>query len=271
MRNLKKRVLPDAVMRRLIRYWRRFRNAGPNLEDPFQVQNLLMRDTEHLTIFDVGAYVGNVTKIYRGMFPKATIYCFEPFPDSFEELSRLADGEHIKPYQIALCEAEGRVNLQVDSDQSCNSLFPRPTVGAKYYPGSSQNIGQIEVETQTLDTFCDSEGIGDIDILKVDVEGAELKVFEGASKRLRDKRIKLIYAEVMFVPHYKSGCLFHEVSGFLTQYGYTLFDLYGLKRAPNGQLRWGNAIFLDRELRRELELNLRAQQFVRDPKEAAGS
>jgi len=253
MHNLRKKILSHMTMRRILRSWLRFRKPGPNLEDPFLVQKLLLRDTGRLTILDVGAYVGKVTMIYRDMFPRATIYCLEPFPDSFKELSRLADGKFVRPYKIALCETEGRANLQIDSDQSCNSLFPRPAAGAKYYPESSQNIGQVEIEVQTLDAFCDKEGITEIDILKLDVEGAELKVLNGASKRLRDKRIGLIYIEVMFVPHYEGGCLFHEVSGFLNHQGYTLFNLYDLKRAQNGQLRWGNAIFLNPEMRAQFE------------------
>jgi hypothetical protein len=87
----------------------------------------------------------------------------------------------------------------------------------------------------------------------MDVEGCELKVLRGLSRKLRGGCIRLIYAEVMFVPHYEGGCLFHEVSDFLCQSGYSLFDLYDLKRAGNGQLRWGNAIFLSPEMRAHIE------------------
>ncbi|MHC4118273.1 MAG: FkbM family methyltransferase [Planctomycetota bacterium] len=240
-------------MKRMLKSLVKSGKPRPNLQDAFLVQKLLLGDTGRLTIFDVGAYVGKVAMIYRDMFPEAVIRCFEPFPDSFEQLNRIADGEFIRPYQIALCEAEGKANLQIDSDNSCNSLLPRPTVEVKYYPQNSQNIGHIEVKTQSLDAFCDKEGIAEIDILKLDVEGAELKVLRGASERLKSERIGLIYAEVMFVPHYGGGCLFHEVSGFLSQHGYTLLNLYDLRRAQNGQLRWGNAIFLSPGMRAQFE------------------
>jgi len=51
------------------------------LNDPFNVQKVLFHDHDNITIFDVGAYVGDVTKTYRGIFPLAMIYCFEPFAD----------------------------------------------------------------------------------------------------------------------------------------------------------------------------------------------
>jgi hypothetical protein len=57
----------------------------------------------------------------------------------------------------------------------------------------------------------------------------------------------------MFVSHYEGGCMFHELTTFLEQYSYTLFNLYNLKRAKNGQLRWGNAIFLSPQVRARID------------------
>ena len=51
----------------------------------------------------------------------------------------------------------------------------------------------------------------------------------------------------MFIAHYEGGCLFHEITGLLEKHDYSLFNLFNLKRAKDGQLRWGNAIFLSPE------------------------
>lgn len=238
-----------STIRKLIRAGK----SSLNIDDPFLVQKFLFAEEKQLVVFDVGAYVGDITTAYTEIFPQATIYCFEPFPSSFKELYRLAKSRRIKPYQIALSNQKGKAEFMVNTDRSCNSMFPRPTTGAKYYSESSHNIGQTEVETQTLDTFCETEGIANIDILKLDVEGAELHVLKGAIRKLTEKRIKLIFAEVMFVAHYDGGCFFHEVSDFLNRYHYTLYNLYNLKWARNGQLRWGNAIFLNPQMQARIE------------------
>jgi len=231
------------------------KRKNPKTENPFQSQRNFFDKTEGLVIFDIGAYVGDITRTYRDTFPGASIYSFEPFPDSFAKLSQSVEGEGVKCYQMAICEVDGRTKLQVNSDPTCNSLFPRPEAGAKYYPDEAENIGQVEVETLTLDSFCNRENISEIDILKLDVEGAETRVLRGASSKLRNKQIGLIFTEVMFVPHYKGGCLFHEVTAVLGEQGYTLFNLYNLKRACDGQLRWGNAIFVSPEIRKRLGAN----------------
>ena len=254
MYDVSKRIVSHLPgMRRLKSLLRGRRPAPRNVPDPFMVQKMLFGDSDDLVIFDVGAYIGKVAATYREMFPTATIYSFEPFPDSFQELSRAADGTHIKAYQVACSDTEGAAELQVDSDRSCNSLFPRPTNTTPYYPRDSRTVGRTVVKTQTLDAFCAKEGIDAIDILKIDVEGSELRVLNGASKKLGCKQVGLIYVEVMFVPHYEGGCLFHEVSSFLHQNEYTLFDLYDLKRASNGQLRWGNAVFVSPMMRTHIE------------------
>ncbi|UCC98541.1 MAG: FkbM family methyltransferase [Phycisphaerales bacterium] len=229
-----------------------YRPKSCKTENALDLQRCLFGDTRNIVIFDVGAYVGEITAAYKKAFPSSTVYSFEPFPESFRELCRRCGDLSIDAYNLAMSDEEANLKFYVNTDESCNSFFPRSERGRRYCPQRSKNVRTIEVRATTLDSFCDCKNISTIDILKLDVEGAETKVLKGASRKLSATQIELIYTEVMFVPHYEGGCIFHELAGFLEPYGYTLFNLYNLKRAKDGQLRWGDAIFLSPEARTRL-------------------
>ncbi|MBN2466715.1 MAG: FkbM family methyltransferase [Deltaproteobacteria bacterium] len=220
--------------------------------DPFEIQRLLFQDRDQPIIFDVGAYIGEITRTYRSVLPRAIIYSFEPSPDSFNQLRRLSHEPGIKTYQLAVSDEVGKTTFHVNADPSCNSFFPRPKNG-RYYAPQAQMVDSLAVETTSIDHFCSTEGIRRIEILKLDVEGAELNVLRGADHTLSQEAIDLIYTEALFVSLYDGGCLFYELSGLLGGYGYTLLNLYNLKSAKNGQLRWGNAIFLSPRMRASFE------------------
>jgi len=225
-------------------------------EDAFQAQKYFFDNDTGLVIFDVGAYIGEITATYKKIFPNATIYCFEPFGDSFQKLMQLSTDNSIKPYQMAISDTVGRTRLHVNVDLSCNSFFPIAKHTVRYYPKAAESIEMIEINTTTIDRFCDTEKISHIDILKLDVEGAEIKALKGARNKLSKQDISIIYTEVMFIPHYAGACMFHELTSFLSRYGYALFNFYDVKRAKNGQLRWGNAIFLSPHVRAKFEAGI---------------
>jgi len=125
-----------------------------SLDESFCVQARLLNDHKEMTIFDIGAYIGEVASKYAGIFPNAHIYAFEPFPESFEKLTSKSKNTLIKPYNCAVSDNVGSTKLYVNADPSCNSFFPRPTDSKRYYSEEAKNIGHIEVSNTTVDHFC---------------------------------------------------------------------------------------------------------------------
>lgn len=216
-------------------------------ENPFDTQRILLQDLGEtdITIFDVGANWGQTTQKYRTLFPKAMIYSFEPFPDSIKKMNdKFASDQKIRIIPKAVADNEGERMFYVNEFDPTNSLFPRPRTERRYYPRTAGNKGIIKVDVITLDKFVASEKIDKMTVLKLDIQGGEMMALKGANSLLREQRVSLIYTECMFVHHYEQSPLFFEVWNYLAKLEYTLFNIYDLHRATNGQIRYGDALFV---------------------------
>lgn len=203
------------------------RTSTPQGSGPYQVMRHLVRKPEPV-IFDVGAYIGHAAAQFRDQFPKARIHCFEPFPPSFELLAAaFREDAHIACHRLALADRSSVSKFQVNQSAVTNSLLTSDGRGAHYW-GSDllEKKEELEVETDTIDRFCEQQGISHIDILKLDVQGAEYSVLEGARRMLQDEHIDLIYMEMIMAPTYVGQRKYHEYLALFDALGYELFDIY---------------------------------------------
>lgn len=206
---------------------------------------------KRITIFDVGSNVGDMTRKFREMFPFASIHCFEPTPVAFQKLKwRLKQDEAVILNNVAVAETDGEMRFFVNEDfNKVNSLLQRNRTQSKYYRYDVQQ--HIDVKTISLDRYCSEKGVGNINLLKLDIQGGEVSALKGASNLLQHQAIDIILSEILFVELYEGGAVFYELSAFLAQYGYTVYHLYDLHRAENGQITWGDAIFVSLQYRRK--------------------
>jgi FkbM family methyltransferase len=214
------------------------------------IQKELLSGRDVRTIFDVGANTGQSVAQYRAAFAQAAIYSFEPFPGSFEILRRKCEVDALcKCFQLAVSSKSGHAKLHANKDAATNSLFPTTKeVGIWVDADEIREVDAITVPVTTIDEFCEQQSVSGIDILKMDIQGGELLALQGAGGMLQRGAITMIFLEALFVPIYENQALFHEICEFLFRRGYTLFDLYNSVHAPNGQLKWCDALFLGPEL-----------------------
>src|SRR4051812_13221400 len=77
------------------------------------------------TVFDLGASEGDVTAIYRSLFPDTTVYSFEPTPAPFERMRhRFAGDAKVVPTRAAIGEHDGEASLFLNAFDQTNSLLP---------------------------------------------------------------------------------------------------------------------------------------------------
>lgn len=203
-------------------------------------------------VFDVGAHEGRVSRLFLDSLPDARVFAFEPQAARCEQLrTRFADEPRLRVANCALGEREGRTEFHEGVFDATSSRFPRNTSGRRYYRSDYGMRATAEVALDTLDAFCRREGVEQVDLLKLDTQGGEHDILLGAGALLADRRIGVILTEFFVVPHYEGAPLFDAIWALLANSGYTLFDLHCGPRASNGQLRYGDAIFVGPDFRRE--------------------
>jgi FkbM family methyltransferase len=199
--------------------------------NPLTLQSRLIAD-ERPTIFDVGAYTGITFLTYRKQFPKAVIHAFEPFPDSFSELLVvIGDDPNGHAHRLALSNSAGTQTLHVNASTATNSLLPAEPQAQRFWgSGLLEEKELLHVETTTLDLFCAEHSIPQIDLMKLDVQGNEYAVLEGASDLLERQAIRLVYMEVILAGTYQGQRPFHDYLALMASNGYELVDLYNCIR-----------------------------------------
>jgi len=198
-------------------------------------------------IFDVGAHIGQTAERLTAAFPQALIYSFEPDPASFAKLRALADSVgRIHAINAAVGDTDGHAAFYVNRFDETSSLL-------KAAPGASQYLldasgltlhSEISVPVFSLDRFCEEHGITRIDLLKLDAQGYEMRILDGAWALVGRLAIPLIYLEVSFVRIYEGQPLFPEIYQYLFERGYRLVWLYETSFHTHFYCLGANAIFI---------------------------
>lgn len=190
---------------------------------------------KHPVVFDVGAHFGNVTEYYLRMFDECNVYSFEPNPADVEKLEKRYANEkrvQVVPKALAHRRYSTKKRFYVGGQAGeMSSLHQRAKHGRRYYRHPQESFEMIYVDVDSVDEFCLEREIPFVHILKLDVQGAELKVLRGATNLLTAGTLPLIYTEVQFVPLYEDAPRFHELETFLYDFGYEVFDIYAQLRA----------------------------------------
>jgi len=211
--------------------------------EPVTALQNLVNNTKPV-IVDVGAHRGETYQVFRTHFPDASLHLVEPFPASMEALHSVSKGdEHCSLHDFALSKQNGTTTLFVNDSDATNSLYPLEENAAKNWQVASlQEREQISVEVKTLDDLAKENGIETIDILKLDVQGAEMDVLLGAQRLLNAKKIHLIQMEHIVESTYQTQQPLHSYLEFLTDKDYRLVDFYKPIRR-NGKLLQFDLLF----------------------------
>lgn len=209
----------------------RHSSLSKSVKEPFYHFRDIVKEIQPV-IFDVGAYIGDTVEQFKSSFPESHIHAFEPFNESFVIMkNRFQETDAIFFNNLAIGDSVVEADsLYVTRNKGSSSLLKPMKSANKFWEGNPLLMQKkVEVKINTIDKYCEEKSINEIDILKIDVQGNEIKVLKGASRMLGDKKIKLIFTEISIAPSYKNQSEIDEIISLLRSYGYRIFNFFKMK------------------------------------------
>lgn len=223
-------------------------NIQNTFEPPnaFEDQKSLINSEDRIIIFDVGAHFGETALKFNQLFNNCIIYSFEPFFESFKILKESTQNyQNIEIIDIALWNKIGEINFHVNRSSGTNSILSTHEQGPNIWgDGLLDILGTIKINATTIDNFIEDNRISKIDILKLDTQGTECQVIEGAKEAIKKGLIKLIYMEIITMPTYRNQKTLDEILKVLRINNFNLYNMYNYSYTDKGELRQIDAIFL---------------------------
>ncbi|XGB41379.1 MAG: FkbM family methyltransferase [Nodosilinea sp. LVE1205-7] len=188
------------------------------------------------SFLDIGANVGVYTLLAASKIKTGIVYSFEALPKNHQRLEEnleLNQFHHVKAYSLAISNSQGDISLELAEGDSMPFIT------------SQASEKSITVATNSLDCLLRHEPIENLTLAKIDIEGAELLAFKGATLLLQQQRPYVWIMELNgTVGHF--GHTQQDVVDFLRDYGYGLYyylsDANQLASIETGQQQGNNVL-----------------------------
>ena len=173
------------------------------------------------TCVDAGANFGWYTTLMsERVGPNGLVLAFEPMPRTFNELSRNRDllrfKENVTINNLALGDHEGTVQI--------NLFEGEPSGHASLSAKSQIGISSFDCPMTTLDQYLSENGVGNVDFLKADIEGAEMMLLKGADRLFEQKVPPIILMEMALEQSRHFGYTPDELVKYISSRG--AYDFY---------------------------------------------
>ena len=217
-------------------------------------------------IIDVGANLGDTLDEFKLWWPNSSVYCFEPQEECWLLLSERANQyteENVKVIKKAVGNKDGeklvfyshdissgtsgfnKVNMSSSDSIQLNKLESGNLSDREKY--TCQFNHEREIITVRLDKYFEEQNIKHVDLMKIDTQGFEPEVLEGAGSML--EHVDVILTELMFYDYYERSLSFSDIEKFLIPAGFLLYDINHISKNPmNGRTDWVDVIYVYKRL-----------------------
>lgn len=178
--------------------------------------------TKKLILFDIGAFNFNDSIQYKKNIPLADVYAFEAFDFNIKKYGHYATPFGIKIINKAVSDKTGDAvfynsTTMKGNEWTCSGSLLRPTY--QTHPGLKFNDEGTRVKTIRLDEFCIQNDIENVDIIHMDIQGAEYYGVKGFGETVRPK---LLFCETCEYDAYHDSLTLEDLDTLLFSLGYEI-------------------------------------------------
>lgn len=209
------------LSKRYVHFFQGDENADMETNGEYRFLRKLFTIKKLKTVFDVGSNEGEYSEIITKNDHHTKIFCFDPDRDALETLqNKIGRSDNLNIVNGAVGDFDGESEFIFNNvSNKINSFYDMKEIG--YSEGSQKR----KVTVLKLDTYCKQNTINHIDLLKVDVEGHEEKVFVGATELLSANKVDIIQFEYGYAAIY-GNTFFRNLYNLFDKFGY---DIYKIK------------------------------------------
>jgi FkbM family methyltransferase len=177
-------------------------------------------------IFDIGAFNFDDSINFKIYYPESDVYAFEAFYENIKQYSDKAKNYGVKVYDVALSDKNGETKFYNSmtlngGSWTCSGsiLIPTKEEGVSIHPGLKYNLEGVEVKTTTIETFCEQNDIKNVDVIHMDIQGAEYYAIKGMGKKIKPK---IIFCETCEYDSYEKSLTQKDLDNLLFDLGYEI-------------------------------------------------
>ena len=185
--------------------------------------NATLRNLQFSTLIDVGANRGQFALGVLAEHPNVRVISFEPLAAPAETFQRLVNvlelGDSVIIHRLAVGDSTETAEMHISKSDDSSSLLSIGQQQVQTFPGTEE-VSTAAVSVDTLDNCLETTVLSGPVLLKLDVQGAELRVLAGAASLLHF--VDHVYVEVSFREFYEGQPLAGEIVSFLDASGFSL-------------------------------------------------
>lgn len=182
--------------------------------DAFEIKILEREVKPGMIVLDIGANIGFYAEVLSTFVGKhGKVLCFEPDKKNFKHLESVTKSlQNVFPYEKAIDSKSGKINIYTSKELNVDHRTYKP-----------EHFDKVtEVDSCSLDDFCNENCIPKVDFIKMDIQGYEMEALRGAEKILNNNSNVVILAELWPYGLKSSGSNVFDYIAFLQKHNFEI-------------------------------------------------